>query len=70
VSSLLEEVIRDLTDQRIRIEESPVERTCPSVKSALKILQRLFSSEGYEVDAVPDSVAGLEILRQAERLIA
>ena len=29
-----------------------------------KILQRLFSSEGYEVDVVPDSVAGLEMLRQ------
>src|SRR5580693_4275184 len=29
-----------------------------------KILQRLFSSEGYEVDIVPDSHAGLEMLRQ------
>ena len=29
-----------------------------------KILQRLFSSEGYEVDIVPDSRAGLEMLRQ------
>ncbi len=29
-----------------------------------KILQRLFFSEGYEVDVVPDNVAGLEILRQ------
>jgi DNA-binding response OmpR family regulator len=29
-----------------------------------KILQRLFSSEGYEVDVVPGSVAGLEMLRQ------
>jgi DNA-binding response OmpR family regulator len=29
-----------------------------------KILQRLFSSEGYEVDVVPDGVAGLEMLRQ------
>ena len=29
-----------------------------------KILQRLFSSEGYEVEVVPDSVAGLERLRQ------
>jgi len=28
-----------------------------------KILQRLFSSEGYEVEVVPDSVAGLERLR-------
>ena len=29
-----------------------------------KILQRLFSSEGYKVDVVPDAVRGLEILRQ------
>lgn len=29
-----------------------------------KILRRLFSSEGYEVDAVPDGVGGLEMLRQ------
>ena len=29
-----------------------------------KILQRLFSSEGYEVDVVPSAVAGLEMLRQ------
>jgi DNA-binding response OmpR family regulator len=29
-----------------------------------KILQRLFSSQGYEVDVVPDGVAGLEMLRQ------
>jgi DNA-binding response OmpR family regulator len=29
-----------------------------------KILQRLFSSEGFEVEVVPDSVAGLEGLRQ------
>jgi DNA-binding response OmpR family regulator len=29
-----------------------------------KILQRLFSSEGYEVDVVPGGVAGLEMLRQ------
>jgi DNA-binding response OmpR family regulator len=29
-----------------------------------KILQRLFSSEGYEVDVAPDGVRGLEILRQ------
>jgi hypothetical protein len=28
------------------------------------ILRRLFSSEGYEVDVVPDGVAGLEMLRQ------
>jgi DNA-binding response OmpR family regulator len=29
-----------------------------------KILQRLFSSEGYKVDVVPDAIRGLEILRQ------
>src|SRR6202040_1255365 len=29
-----------------------------------KILLRLFSAEGYEVDVVPDAVAGLEMLRQ------
>jgi PleD family two-component response regulator len=29
-----------------------------------RILQRLFSSEGYEVDVVPGAVAGLEMLRQ------
>jgi DNA-binding response OmpR family regulator len=29
-----------------------------------KILQRVFSSEAYEVDVAPDSVAGLEILGQ------
>ena len=29
-----------------------------------KILLRLFSSEGYEVDVVPDVVCGLERLRQ------
>jgi DNA-binding response OmpR family regulator len=29
-----------------------------------KILRRLFSSEGYEVDVVPDGVDGLETLRQ------
>jgi DNA-binding response OmpR family regulator len=29
-----------------------------------KTLQELFSSEGYEVDLVPDGLAGLEMLRQ------
>jgi DNA-binding response OmpR family regulator len=29
-----------------------------------KILRQLFSSEGYEVDVVPDVVGGLEMLRQ------
>jgi DNA-binding response OmpR family regulator len=32
--------------------------------SLRKILQRLFSSEGYEVEVVPDSVSGLEMVRQ------
>jgi DNA-binding response OmpR family regulator len=32
--------------------------------SLRKILRRLFSSEGYEVDLVPDVVCGLERLRQ------
>ena len=31
-----------------------------------KMLQRLFSTEGYEVDVVPDGMAGLEILRQKQ----
>ena len=29
-----------------------------------KILRRLFSSVGYEVEVIPDAVRGLEILRQ------
>jgi DNA-binding response OmpR family regulator len=29
-----------------------------------KVLRRLFSSEGYEVDVVPDGIAGLEMLGQ------
>lgn len=29
-----------------------------------KVLGRLFASEGYEVDVVPDGIAGLEMLRQ------
>src|SRR5580700_2290688 len=33
--------------------------------SLRKVLQRLFSSEGYAVDVVPDTVCGLEKLRQA-----
>jgi hypothetical protein len=31
---------------------------------AEKILPRLFSSEGYEVDVVPGGVAGVEMLRR------
>jgi DNA-binding response OmpR family regulator len=31
-----------------------------------KVLRRLFSSEGYEVDVVPDGMAGPEILRQKQ----
>jgi DNA-binding response OmpR family regulator len=30
-----------------------------------KILRQLFSSEGYEVDVVPDAVSGLEMLRRS-----
>jgi len=33
-------------------------------RSLQKILKRLFSSEGYEVDVVPDEVAGLEVIGQ------
>jgi len=29
-----------------------------------KVLRRLFAAEGYEVDVVPDGIAGLELLRQ------
>jgi CheY-like chemotaxis protein len=37
-----------------------VRQACP----LQKILRRLFSSEGYEVDVVPGGVAGVEMLRQ------
>ena len=33
-------------------------------KALQKVLLRLFSSEGYEVDVVPDGAAGLKMLRQ------
>jgi len=33
-------------------------------RSLQKILWRLFTSEGYDVDIVPDGMAGLEMLRQ------
>jgi DNA-binding response OmpR family regulator len=35
-----------------------------------KILRRLFSPEGYEVDVVPGGVAGLEMLRQRPPSVA
>jgi len=43
------------TERILVIEDDPALR---------KILRRLFSSEGYEVDIVPDARAGLEMLRQ------
>ena len=48
--------LRPPTPDRIVIMEGngPLQRT----------LQELFSSEGYEVDLVPDGLAGLEMLRQ------
>ena len=29
-----------------------------------KVVRRLFSSEGYEIDVVPDGIPGLEMLRE------
>jgi DNA-binding response OmpR family regulator len=48
------------------LQSAPTERILVIEHDAAlrKILRRLFSSEGYEVDVVPDGVAGLEILRQ------
>ena len=48
------------------LQSAPTERILViEHDSALrKNLQLLFSSEGYEVDVVPDNVAGLELLRQ------
>jgi DNA-binding response OmpR family regulator len=49
----MSELRRAITDRILVIEHD----------SALqKILQRLFSSKGYEVEVVSGSVAGLEIL--------
>jgi DNA-binding response OmpR family regulator len=46
---------------------APMERilVIESDGASRKILQRLFASEGYEVDVVPDAVCGLERLRQS-----
>ena len=48
------------------LRPAPVERILViEADGALrKILRQLFSSEGYEVDVVPDGVGGLEMLRQ------
>jgi DNA-binding response OmpR family regulator len=48
--------LRPATRERILVIEHD--------RALQKILQRLFSSEGYEVDVVPGGVAGLEVLRQ------
>ena len=48
--------LRPATRERILVIEHD--------RALQKILQRLFSSEGYEVDVVPGGVAGLEMLRQ------
>jgi DNA-binding response OmpR family regulator len=48
------------------LQPSPMERivVIEDDGALRKILRRLFSSEGYEVDVVPDGVGGLEMLRQ------
>ena len=48
------------------LRSAPMERilVIENDRALQKILQRLFSSEGYEVDVVPDAVCGLERLRQ------
>jgi len=48
------------------LESAPTERILVIKHDGAlrKILWRLFSSEGYEVDVVPDGIAGLEMLRQ------
>jgi DNA-binding response OmpR family regulator len=48
--------VRPTTMERILVIEHD--------RALQKILQRLFTSEGYEVDVVPGGVAGLEMLRQ------
>jgi DNA-binding response OmpR family regulator len=48
--------LRPVTTDRILVIEDAA--------ALRRILQRLFSAEGYEVDVVPDIVRGLEILRQ------
>src|ERR1700728_97721 len=49
-------VLRPATIDRILVIEEDA--------ALRKILQRLFLSEGHEVDVVPDAVCGLEILQQ------
>jgi DNA-binding response OmpR family regulator len=48
------------------LQPAPMERILVIEDDAAlrKILRRLFSSEGYEVDIVPDARTGLEMLRQ------
>ena len=48
------------------LRPAPMERilVIEDDRALRKILGRLFSSEGYEVDIVPDAVSGLERLRQ------
>ena len=48
------------------LRSAPMERilVIEDDRALRKILGRLFSSEGYEVDIVPDAVSGLERLRQ------
>jgi two-component system response regulator MprA len=50
--------VRPTTMERILVIEHD--------RALQKILQRLFTSEGYEVDVVPGGVAGLEMLRQRQ----
>jgi DNA-binding response OmpR family regulator len=47
-------------------DAAPMERilVIESDRALQKVLQRLFSSEGYAVDVVPDAVCGLERVRQ------
>jgi hypothetical protein len=52
-------VLRPATIDRILVIEEDA--------ALRKILQRLFLSEGHEVDVVPDAVCGLEILQQRGR---
>jgi DNA-binding response OmpR family regulator len=50
--------VRPTTMERILVIEHD--------RALQKILQRLFTSEGYEVDVVTGGVAGLEMLRQRQ----
>jgi DNA-binding response OmpR family regulator len=55
LNTSISELPQATTDRILVIEDDSALR---------KILQRLFSSEGYEVNVVPDAMAGLEMLRQ------